>query len=246
MSTRLGYKQTEIGEIPGDWKLETLDKICEKPQYGYTQSATEKPIGPRFLRITDIQDGGVNWQLVPFCECPDGIVHNFLLQPNDILFARTGATTGRRIPASHQRCRNRRCPGLGGLRDVGACGECVSHAEARSGVASGVPSPGGARRSPCLVLLDRLRAVLDAGADASATRRIAEWPPRTGGVAWHSNGNDLFAKSGWDEVGTGKSQYSPIRRSDGPALAERCSAATARSFGPSGPDASRGDPIRAG
>ena len=160
---------------------------------------------------------------------------------------RTGPATGRRVPASHQRGRNRRGAGLGGLRDAGARGERVSHAEARSGVASGLPSPGGACRSPCLVLLDRLRDVLDAGADASSTRRIAEWPPRVGGVAWHPNGNDLFAKSGWDEAGTGESQYSPIRRSDGPALAERCAAATPHWLGPSGSDTSRGaDPIRAG
>src|ERR1039458_1691885 len=156
----------------------------------------------------------------------------------------TVAATGRCVPASHQRGRNRRGASVGGLCDVGARGERVPHAEARSGVAPGLPSPGGARRGPCVVLLDRLRDVLGAGADPSSTGRIAEWPPRVGGVAWHPNGNHLSAQGGWDETGTGASQHSPTRRSNGAALAERCDAAAACSLGPSGSDASRGDLIR--
>jgi type I restriction enzyme S subunit len=89
------FKQTEIGEIPEEWEVRTVSDLCEKPEYGYTQSATEKPIGPKFLRITDIQDGGVNWDEVPYCECPDSLIKKYLLQPGDILFARTGATTGK-------------------------------------------------------------------------------------------------------------------------------------------------------
>jgi hypothetical protein len=36
--------------------------------YGYTESATNEPVGPRFLRITDIHDDRVNWDNVPFCK----------------------------------------------------------------------------------------------------------------------------------------------------------------------------------
>ena len=104
-----------------------------------------------------------------------------------------GAPTGRRVPAAHQRRRNRCGTGVGGLRDAGTRGERVPHVEARSGVAPGLPSPGGARRGPRVVLLDRLRDVLGAGADPSSTGRIAEWPPRVGGVAWHPNGDHLSA-----------------------------------------------------
>jgi len=76
-----------------DWKCAEVGDLCEPPQYGFTESAITDPIGPRFLRITDIQGGSVNWDSVPYCDCPDPT--KYLLQPDDILFARTGATTGK-------------------------------------------------------------------------------------------------------------------------------------------------------
>jgi type I restriction enzyme S subunit len=85
-------KVIEIGEIPDDWKLRPIGEICHKPQYGYTASATEKAVGAKFLRITDIKDGRVNWDEVPYCDCPDEVIDNYILRPGDILFARTGST----------------------------------------------------------------------------------------------------------------------------------------------------------
>ena len=87
------FKKKEIGEIPVDWEVAKVQDVCEKPEYGYTVSTTEKPIGPKFLRISDIQDGKVNWEKVPFCHCPNSIKEKYILKPGDILFARTGATT---------------------------------------------------------------------------------------------------------------------------------------------------------
>ncbi|XEI33675.1 restriction endonuclease subunit S [Aeromonas veronii] len=63
--------------------------------YGYTESATSDPIGPKFLRITDIQDSGVNWDDVPFCQIDATGLKKFKLAHGDIVFARTGATTGK-------------------------------------------------------------------------------------------------------------------------------------------------------
>lgn len=77
---------------PG-WKTMTVGDFCEPPQYGYTESATDQPVGPRFLRITDIQDDRVEWERVPYCRCPEPT--KYLLQSNDLVFARTGATTGK-------------------------------------------------------------------------------------------------------------------------------------------------------
>lgn len=71
----------------------TLAELTETPQYGFTASSSIEPIGPKFVRITDIQDGAINWDSVPYCQCQDS--DNYLLKPNDILFARTGATTGK-------------------------------------------------------------------------------------------------------------------------------------------------------
>ncbi len=72
------------------WNIKYVSELCEKPQYGYTASATTEQIGPRFLRITDIQNGSVNWETVPYCDCPKP--EKYLLQKDDILFARTGPT----------------------------------------------------------------------------------------------------------------------------------------------------------
>ena len=81
--------------LPSDWRFSAIEAICEKPQYGWTESASAQPIGPRFLRITDIDDGQVNWSSVPFCRCPDDDFPCYRLTNNDILFARIGATTGK-------------------------------------------------------------------------------------------------------------------------------------------------------
>ncbi len=76
-----------------DWKVKSVSELCEKPQYGYTASAMTEEVGPYLLRITDIQNGSVNWETVPYCDCPKP--EEYLLQKDDILFARTGATTGK-------------------------------------------------------------------------------------------------------------------------------------------------------
>ena len=89
------FKKTEIGEIPVDWEVVKIQDVCEKAEYGYTESAIEKLVGPKFLRISDIQNGNVNWENVPFCHCPNLIKEKYLLKPGDILFTRTGATTGK-------------------------------------------------------------------------------------------------------------------------------------------------------
>jgi type I restriction enzyme S subunit len=75
------------------WSEARVGDFCEMPQYGYTESATTEPVGPRFLRITDIQNGRVSWDNVPYCSCPNP--QPYFLKENDILFARTGATTGK-------------------------------------------------------------------------------------------------------------------------------------------------------
>ena len=75
------------------WEVKSVSELCDKPQYGYTASAATEQIGPHLLRITDIQDGSVNWETVPYCDCPSP--QKYLLEKDDILFARTGATTGK-------------------------------------------------------------------------------------------------------------------------------------------------------
>lgn len=78
-----------------EWKTLPLGDLAESVDYGVTASASEQPVGPKFLRITDIQDGAVNWENVPWCECDTHSASEARLKTGDIVFARTGATTGK-------------------------------------------------------------------------------------------------------------------------------------------------------
>ena len=88
-------KETEIGPVPEHWEVVRLGEVAYKPQYGYTASAVERPVGPKFLRITDIQNDSVNWASVPYCEIDEKSLDKYKLKPGDIVFARIGATTGK-------------------------------------------------------------------------------------------------------------------------------------------------------
>ncbi len=70
-------------------------EICESIDYGHTASAEKTGEGPRFLRITDIQEGKVNWAGVPRCRIDEVQEQQYRLAHRDIVFARTGATTGK-------------------------------------------------------------------------------------------------------------------------------------------------------
>lgn len=75
-----------------NYSTTNLGKVIEGTQYGYNASALVAGKN-KFLRISDITDGKVNWETVPFCDCDDE--STYLLYPNDILIARTGGTTGK-------------------------------------------------------------------------------------------------------------------------------------------------------
>lgn len=81
--------------LPREWNLEALEKLSSVIQYGYTVKAQQEPVGPRLLRITDIQNDAVRWDEVPFCRIKTEEKQKYLLAPNDIVFARTGATVGK-------------------------------------------------------------------------------------------------------------------------------------------------------
>ena len=81
-------------EIPEGWEWERWGNISMSIQYGYNAPALEKGT-IRMVRISDIQNNKVVWESVPFCSIPENDVKLYLLQPNDILFARTGGTVGK-------------------------------------------------------------------------------------------------------------------------------------------------------
>ena len=76
------------------WESKEL-KAVSAINYGYTESASADPVGPRFLRITDIQNDCVDWENVPYCKIEKEDLRKYRLERGDIVFARTGATTGK-------------------------------------------------------------------------------------------------------------------------------------------------------
>ena len=83
-------------EIPESWHWERWGNLSYSIQYGYNASA-ETTGDIRMIRISDIQDGGVLWDTVPFCHINKSEINAYLLQKDDILFARTGGTVGKSL-----------------------------------------------------------------------------------------------------------------------------------------------------
>ena len=77
-----------------EWKETTLADLCTDISYGYTESAKQEKVGPKFLRITDIASGRLEWDKVPYCLINESDFEKYKLLPGDIVIARTGATTG--------------------------------------------------------------------------------------------------------------------------------------------------------
>src|SRR5690606_14314124 len=88
------YLQGVFEKKGNGWEIKTLGEVS-KINYGYTEKASFDEVGPKFLRITDIQENGVDWDTVPYCKCSDKDLPKYKLEKGDIVFARTGATTGK-------------------------------------------------------------------------------------------------------------------------------------------------------
>ncbi len=96
MNGSLVNQELRIGEdLPDGWGWVTVEELAHSIQYGYTESATAECVGPKFLRITDIQNSQVDWRSVPYCKCSEANHKKYKLEFGDIVFARTGATTGK-------------------------------------------------------------------------------------------------------------------------------------------------------
>jgi len=83
------FVDSELGEIPAGWCVVKLGDLSQKPQYGYTASANDDPVSPKFLRITDInKQPWIEWASVPHCEITEEDFHKYRVFRGDILIAR--------------------------------------------------------------------------------------------------------------------------------------------------------------
>lgn len=80
--------------MPNNWKKYKLEEISKNVAYGYTASASKENVGPKFLRITDIQNNFISWENVPYCKIKDNDLKKNKLEIGDIVVARTGNSTG--------------------------------------------------------------------------------------------------------------------------------------------------------
>ncbi len=72
-----------------------LAEVTDLIQYGYTAKSAEHLSGPKYLRITDIQNDNVDWESVPHVTIASDDYKRYRLKPGDIVFARSGATVGK-------------------------------------------------------------------------------------------------------------------------------------------------------
>lgn len=81
--------------LPKGWMRATLGECSDTIQYGLTCTSSPKGTGYRYVRITDIQNGEIGWQDVPFANEDTEKAKPYEIDLGDILFARTGATVGK-------------------------------------------------------------------------------------------------------------------------------------------------------
>jgi len=80
--------------MPENWKKYNLGDLSEDISYSYTESASKEEIGPKFLRITDIQNDFIDWNEVPYCKISEKNLIKYQVEIGDIVVARTGNSTG--------------------------------------------------------------------------------------------------------------------------------------------------------
>jgi type I restriction enzyme, S subunit len=82
------FTDSLLGPIPSDWRADALSSVV-KTQYGFTESATTAPIGPRYLRGMDINKTSfVDWSSVPFCPISDREKEKFRIGRGDVFVIR--------------------------------------------------------------------------------------------------------------------------------------------------------------
>ena len=81
-------------EIPETWAWCRWGELSDSIQYGYNAPALDSG-RIKMVRISDIHDNKIEWNKVPYCQIKETEISTYLLQKNDILFARTGGTVGK-------------------------------------------------------------------------------------------------------------------------------------------------------
>ncbi|MCP3139330.1 restriction endonuclease subunit S domain-containing protein [Pyxidicoccus xibeiensis] len=96
MALRPGYKETEVGVIPEDWKVERLGGLAEfvtSGSRGWARFYTKS--GALFIRSQNVRDGRLNFEDVQYVSPPTGAEGNRTkVVLNDLLITITGNSVG--------------------------------------------------------------------------------------------------------------------------------------------------------
>jgi type I restriction enzyme S subunit len=84
-----GHEHTRIiSGVPDGWGKIYLGDVVDT-QYGYTETATNEPVGPKFLRGTDINKTPfIDWSSVPYCQIDEILQRKYQLRVGDIVIIR--------------------------------------------------------------------------------------------------------------------------------------------------------------
>lgn len=92
-SQQLRFKADDGSEFP-EWVKKKLGEVCEPPKYGLNASGIDYDGEHKYLRITDIDEITHTYSPEDLTS-PSEYSDEYLLKENDIVFARTGASTGK-------------------------------------------------------------------------------------------------------------------------------------------------------
>ena len=92
-----------LGDVPVHWEIRRLRHLIKgRLTYGANAAAEfDNPDWPRYIRITDFRSDGL-LKLDTFRSLPPDSASDYLVEPGDILFARSGATVGKAFLVSDE------------------------------------------------------------------------------------------------------------------------------------------------
>jgi type I restriction enzyme S subunit len=87
---RVALKETDIGQVPKEWKVVKIGDIIQKTQYGLSirgEQVGQYPI----LRMNNLGNGLIDTNDLQYVNIDENNLHNFQLNRGDILFNRTNS-----------------------------------------------------------------------------------------------------------------------------------------------------------
>lgn len=93
-SQEVRFKADDGSEYP-EWEEKIFDDVFESLEYGMNTAAKDYDGSNKYIRITDIDDTSHKYLTTDIVSPSGELSDKYLVRENDILFARTGASTGK-------------------------------------------------------------------------------------------------------------------------------------------------------